>query len=132
MTDIPKEAHTLAFDLATRERTETSLQLQAHHYTNAFARFIADVSEKAKAANAELTAASIDTGYPLDAAKKSLSELILPDPESDLLKEAREICAREAEALGFTDTAKEYRSRRYDDDYAMRCTLAALKHRKDG
>src|SRR5690606_21330895 len=139
MTDIPKRALDRAWDLAMQERNEHSLNTGAHHYRDALARFIADVSETAEKAQAAFAALEgfyhrlpghIEPTH--QEAREDLSSLILPDPESDLLKEARETCAQREEECGYTFDAAKFPMGNEDDSFAMRCTLAALKHRKDG
>ena len=139
MTDIPKEAEDMAFKLAAKERPLNSAIVSDAHYSRAFARFIADVSETAEKAQAAFAALEgfyhrlpghIEPTH--QEAREELSSLILPDSESDLLKEAREICARESEGNGLGAVAADYRRGYYDDAKVVRCTLAALKHRKDG
>src|SRR5690606_9491429 len=123
MTDIPKRALDRAWDLAMQERNEHSLNTGAHHYRDALARLIADVSETAEKAQAAFAALEgfyhrlpghIEPTH--QEAREEPSSLILPDPESDLLKEAREI----AKIGGYEE-----------DEGVVQIILVALK-RKDG
>lgn len=120
MTEIPKEALDRMVDLAMQERNEYSLNTGAHHYRDAGARYIADVSEKASLIRSQVNGISPEM-------LEKLKSLILPNPEDDLLKEAREICARDAEEEGMPVTAGDYRRGYFDGSKAMRCTLAALR-----
>ena len=53
--------------------------------------------------------------------------LILPEPEDALLKQAREICARDADERGNGIASTAYRSGGLDRELGVRIALAALK-----
>lgn len=94
MSEIPKEALVKANELFLN----CGSPAQVLDARDKVARYIADVSEKAKKARAAF--AAVEGFYhrlpsniePMQkSASDDLASLILPDPEDDLLKEAREI-----------------------------------------
>lgn len=126
MSEIPDAAEERSWDLFGAERAGRPHAATETVWQYAFARYIADVSEKAKEAEGAL-------GLYLDQTSRirtDLQSLILPNPEDDLLKEAREICAQDAEAQGDMAEANHYRDGDWDNLKPVRCTLAALKGRK--
>lgn len=131
MTDKPSDA---AIQRACdRRNAETNGGWTTADYDNspalrAFAKEIQQASDIAKEADLAFERSHYS---PESHVRNRVRSLTLSDPEADLLKQAREICAKDAEANGYMVATARYRSGAYDDHAVIRCTLAALKSVKE-